>query len=149
MPVSQYIVTTPEGAKYGPTDFQTLSRWADEGRVGPGMLVEDLLSGQTMTAASVPGLFSSYPREAESVHRQIGKNQPTTAMILGFLGIVAWCIPIVGLPVGAFAILFGVRALQTEEKIKGYVGIALGVMCCLLSIANAVLGAIWVSSMKG
>jgi len=147
--VSQYTVTTPEGRRFGPTDFQTLSQWAREGRLAPGMMVEDLLSGQSMTASAVPGLFAQgsevtyapYARPVPSV-----RDHGLAALIVGLVGVVAWCLPIAGLPVGITAIILGARSLKGEDRTKALIGIVLGTLCLLLSIANAILGAfLWQS----
>ncbi|MFI5385714.1 MAG: hypothetical protein ACHQ50_06285 [Fimbriimonadales bacterium] len=145
--MSQYIVVAPDGSRFGPTDFQTLSVWAREGRVTPGMLVEDVLSRETMTASNVPGLFDrAMPQEYVQYTRP---SQAATggrgnlALILGIIGLVAWCLPIVGFPVGITAIIFGVKATKTEDRTKGQVAIILGIFCLLFSIANGIVGAIW------
>lgn len=144
---------TPDGKRYGPTDFPTLSMWAEDGRVGPGMMVQDLLSGQTMVASSVPGLnfanqegpHAAYPRAGEPIPQSA--NASLIAMILGFVGLLAWCIPIVGLPVGAGAVVFGARSLKSPGRTQALIGIVLGCFCLLLSLANAILGAIWYSNL--
>jgi len=134
--VSQYVVVSPEGKHFGPTDFQTLAQWAKEGRVLPGMTVEDLLSGQAMLASAVPGLsFEEVvePAQPTQVFAPT-RNTGLASLILGVLGLGAWCIPFIGMPVGTAAIVLGLRALQTPDRIKALVGIVLGGFCVLLSV---------------
>jgi hypothetical protein len=122
--------------------------WAEDGRVGPGMMVQDLLSGQTMVASAVPGLsfaeqagpHVNYPRTEQQA--QSAGNTSVVAMILGLVGLLAWCLPIVGLPVGAGALIFGLRSLKSEGRTMALVGVVLGSLCLALSLANAILGAI-------
>jgi len=53
----QFNVIAADGNKYGPVDLNTLNSWAVEGRVVAGTDIEDLTSGQTLKAASVPGIM--------------------------------------------------------------------------------------------
>lgn len=151
--VSQYIVIAPDGKRYGPTDFPTLAAWASDGRVLPGMMVEDLLSGQRMVASAVPGLtfgqtdqFATYPRFEPAKSTQ--SNTPLIAMILGLIGLVAWCLPIIGFPVSIVAIVMGAKSLN-EDRPKALTGLILGIVCLLLSIANGILGAMMVMNGRG
>jgi hypothetical protein len=152
--VSQYIVITPEGNRFGPTDFQTLTGWAQDGRVGPGMMVEDVLSGQTMIASAVPGLFDEQGRafapytRVQTIPRE---NNARASLICGLIGLVAWCFPIVGLPLGLSAIILGSRSLKSESRTLALIGIVLGIFTLLLSIANMVLAGMflnWANSIK-
>ena len=148
--MSQYVVITPDGKRYGPTDFQTLAEWALDGRVMPGMMVEDLLSGQTMAASGVPGLqftenvpqYVNYPRTGPA-QRPAGSHG-LTSMVLGLVGLVAWCIPLIGFPISIMAIILGVQAMKGIDRSKAIAGVVLGSVCLLLSAGNGILGAIMV-----
>jgi hypothetical protein len=117
----------------------------------PGMMVEDKLSGTTMTAASVPGLFGSeqiqyapYYRTAAPTAKQT--NQAMISLILGIVGLTAWCIPLAGLPVGLAGMIYGVKGLTTQGRNLAIAGLILSIICFLLSLANAILGAVIASS---
>gem|GEM_PF-5930944 len=146
--MSQYVVVTPEGKQFGPTDFQTLSRWALEGRVAPGMMVEDLLSGQKMVASAVPGLAFGSDQRAESLLRPRGVTAGKLAMIFGLIGLAAWCLPIIGLAVGTAAIVFGLRARNSEESTQAIIGIVLGVFCILMNVGTAIAVAMLIQSLS-
>lgn len=148
--VSQYVVVNAEGRRFGPTDFQTLELWATQGRIGPDMMVEDLLSGTTMTAAAVPGL-SEVLSSGESYYRaqpetSKGDRRATTAFVLGLISVVAWCIPLAGFAVGLGAVICGATSLRSERFAFALLGTILGSLCLLLSIANAILSAIWMAN---
>jgi len=69
-------------------------------------------------------------------------------MTLGLIGLVAWCLPILGFGFGVAAIVAGVRALNSSERTQALVGIVLGATCLLLSIANLIAGAILLASLR-
>ena len=115
------------------------------------MTIQDVLNGQTMPAASVPGLFpegglpeAAYYRPAPQVVRYHG----TTALILGIVTMVAWCLPLFGLPVGIGAIIFGARSLRGEDRSQALIGLILGITGTLLSIGNMILGVLVMNALK-
>ncbi|HWA82023.1 MAG TPA: hypothetical protein VG820_01215 [Fimbriimonadaceae bacterium] len=146
--MSQYYVITPDGKRFGPTDFQTLCQWAGEGRVTPGMMVEDTLSRETMSASSVPGLFppgaqphyAPYLRPTMPPGAAQSSGQATTALVLGIVSMFAWCIPIIGFPLSLTAIVFGIKTMNSFDRTKALVGLILGSIGLLLSIGNFILG---------
>jgi hypothetical protein len=74
-----------------------------------------------------------------SVAQQPGK--PGVSLSLGIFGLIAWIIPIVGLPVTITGLVFGIKALKREEISLAVVGTALCAIGLLLSVGNAVVGA--------
>ncbi len=52
-----YYVLGDGGAKYGPADVDTLNRWAAEGRLHAGSLLEENGTGRTVRVHEVAGLF--------------------------------------------------------------------------------------------
>lgn len=64
------------------------------------------------------------------------------SMVLGIVGFIAWCLPLVGYPVTIVGLVLGIMAL-----VKGKNGMAIaGVIMCsitlLLTLVNSFLGAI-------
>lgn len=144
------MVVSADGRRFGPTDFQTLEEWATQGRIGPGMMVEDLLSGTTMTAAAVPGLSEVlsteggyYRARPETPKRE---RRATTAFVLGLISVVAWCVPLVGFAVGLGAVICGATSVRGDRFVFALIGIILGSLCLLLSLANAILSAIFLTN---
>ncbi|MCE9558104.1 MAG: DUF4339 domain-containing protein [Armatimonadetes bacterium] len=56
-----YFVIMPDGQKYGPANVDTLTQWANEGRLQPTTLVEIEGTGQQMMASSVLGIIWPAP----------------------------------------------------------------------------------------
>jgi hypothetical protein len=52
-----YYVLGEGGAKYGPASLETLRKWVEEGRILPGMMLEDASTGVQIQASQVDGLF--------------------------------------------------------------------------------------------
>lgn len=108
------------------------------------MMVEDTLNGQTMAASAVPGLFpqggqpqyAGYTRPSYTPTQ--GGAHATTAMVLGIVSMVTWCIPIIGIPLAITAIVFGAKNINSEERTKAMVGLVLGIVGLLFSIGSIV-----------
>lgn len=49
------------------------------------------------------------------------------ALVLGIVGVLAWIIPIIGLPVGIIALVLGIIGLKKSSKGMSIVGIVLGI----------------------
>ena len=56
-----YFVIMPDGQKYGPANVDTLTQWANEGRLQPTTIVEIEGTGQQMMASSVLGIIWPAP----------------------------------------------------------------------------------------
>jgi hypothetical protein len=67
---------------------------------------------------------------------------PITALILGCVNLISWCIPRCGCPFGIGGIIFGVLGMQSKQR-RGFAiaGIIMSGLSMLLTIANAALGA--------
>ena len=62
------------------------------------------------------------------------------ALVLGIVGVLAWIIPITGLPVGIIALVLGIIGLKKSSKGMSIVGIVLGIICLVLTIINSAIG---------
>ena len=63
------------------------------------------------------------------------------ALVLGIIGVLAWIIPIIGLPVGIVALVLGIVGIKNSRKGMSIAGIVLGVICLVLTIINGTIGA--------
>lgn len=63
------------------------------------------------------------------------------ALVLGIVGLLAWIIPIIGLPVGVVALILGIMGLMKSNKGMSIAGIVLGIICLVLTIINGAIGA--------
>ena len=57
-----------------------------------------------------------------------------TSLILGIISLIAWLLPIVGVPVSLVGLIFGI-------KLKYNPGIVLNIIGLMLCVANAAIGA--------
>ena len=69
-----------------------------------------------------------------------GSGKATASLVLGLLSIVAWIIPLFGLPMTITGLVLGIKGLGPHSRTRAAVGI---VLCALLiiTIINAGLGA--------
>lgn len=71
---------------------------------------------------------------------------PSTAngaasLVLGIVGMVVWCIPLLGLPVTVIGLTLGIRGLATAGRGMAVAGIALSGIGLFGTIVNAAIGA--------
>jgi hypothetical protein len=73
---------------------------------------------------------------------------PITALVLGCVNFLSWCIPLCGCPVGVAGIIFGVLGLKSKSK-RGFAmaGLIMSIISMLLTIGNAVVG-MWMQMNK-
>jgi len=105
-----------------------------------------------MLASSVPGLFDNggEPVQYAQYTRQVEQpetNYSLAAIIIGGFGMIAWCIPILGIPTGLIAIFLGARSLRSKDRLKAIIAIIFGVTCVLLSVVNILVSAAVMKSM--
>ena len=62
--------------------------------------------------------------------------------IIGCIGLAAWFLPIVGVPVGIAGFLTGRTGRMSPKRTMALVGMCLGLICLYLSVANCFLGAL-------
>ncbi len=133
-----YYVLGDQGQKYGPADIATLNVWVSEGRVLPGTMLEEEVSGGKIAAASVAGLqfqpaappqgtvyqapaASNYPRYDQAPQYQpnqysptsdtAGKSDFTLALVLAIVSpILSFLLPIGGLISAGYGIRAAFRA---------------------------------------
>jgi len=62
------------------------------------------------------------------------------ALVLGLFGLIAWCCPLIGFPVGLLALIFGIIGAGRGGRGMAAAGIILGIITLVLSGINAFLG---------
>lgn len=62
--------------------------------------------------------------------------------VLGLIGIIAWIIPIIGLPVGICGIVFSSLGLESSKRKKAIIGLTLSIIFTILALFNGVIGAV-------
>ncbi len=80
------------------------------------------------------------PVQSNNFQGSYNKKTAMPSLILGIIGLVAWFIPIIGLPVGIIGLVMGVKALKLNRT-TATIGIILSTICIVLTIINGAIGA--------
>jgi hypothetical protein len=90
-----------------------------------------------------------YPQRLD-LERQGKNGMASTSLVLGSIGLLAWCLPIAGLPLTITGLVMGVKGLKSYKQGAATAGIVLNIIGLTLSLLNAALGAyIAVASQQG
>jgi hypothetical protein len=144
-----FTVRTATGI-YGPANLPVIVQWAQEGRVPPDAMLEPTDGAAAVPVSSVPELarivIAPPTRNTGLVQTDIPVSGIETliptrngaALIGYYLGVFS-LIPVLGLPLGLVAIVFGIvgfRAVRRKPNVKGtahaLVAIILGSLTTIL-----------------
>ncbi|AXF57164.1 hypothetical protein [Salicibibacter kimchii] len=64
------------------------------------------------------------------------------AFVLGLVNLIFWFIPLFGFPIGIVAIILGALSLKAANRWAAITGIVVGAITLILTIINAILGAL-------
>lgn len=67
---------------------------------------------------------------------------PLISLLLGLLGLLAWLLPIIGLPVGIAGYFTGRKGKSTQKRRMALAGMGFSVACLCLSAVNSFFGVI-------
>lgn len=69
------------------------------------------------------------------------KGFAIAALVLGIVGLLAWCLPILGYPVAIVGIIMGILGLKkTSMKGMCIAGIVMSGICLVASLVNSIAG---------
>jgi hypothetical protein len=85
-------------------------------------------------SAPDPNPYASAPTPA-------GGGKAIWSLCLGLFGLLAWFLPIIGLPVTITGLVLGIKSLSGPRRGMAIAGIVLCITGLLASIANAAIGA--------
>jgi hypothetical protein len=68
-------------------------------------------------------------------------GKATTSLVLGIIGMLAWCIPIIGLPVTIVGLVFGIKSMNSSKRGMAIAGVVLNIIGLFASVVNAAIGA--------
>lgn len=68
-------------------------------------------------------------------------GKATASLVLGIIGLVAWYIPLFGLPITVIGLVMGFSAKKVAPSGKVTAGIVLSIIGLVLSVINAAAGA--------
>ncbi len=63
------------------------------------------------------------------------------ALVLGIVSLLAWLLPIVGLPVSIVGLVLGIKTVKSEKKAMAIAAIIMSSIGLVLTIINGALGA--------
>ena len=85
------------------------------------------------------------PQEMQSIdgmRPQESNGKSVASLVLGIVGVIAWCLPILGLPVGVIGLIMGIQGYnRSNAKGMAMAGIVLSIICLVLTIINSSIGA--------
>ncbi len=70
-----------------------------------------------------------------------GGGKAIASLCLGLLGLVAWFLPIIGLPTTITGLVLGIKSLHGPRQGMAIAGIVLCIIGLVASISNAAIGA--------
>ncbi len=98
--------------------------------------------GSAWTQHTAPAAQGSGPTAAGfPVQQRDLSGKANTSMVLGLVGIIAWLLPIVGLPVTITGLVFGIKSRNSAARSKAIAGIVLCSIFLTASVINAAIGA--------
>jgi uncharacterized membrane protein YphA (DoxX/SURF4 family) len=78
--------------------------------------------------------------EPEYGHKDHG-GKAIASLVLGILGLLGWCLPIVGLPMTITGLVLGIKGHSSRNQGMAVAGIVLNIIGLVLSVVNAGIGA--------
>ncbi len=69
------------------------------------------------------------------------EGKAKASLILGIVGLIAWLLPIVGIPVTIVGIVKGVQAWKSSKHTLAVAGVVLSIIGLVLAIINMAIGA--------
>lgn len=103
-----------------------------------GKLMED---GATFCSGCGSPLQHQNINTTSNVDKSSNIGLAIISLVFGIVGLLAWIIPIIGLPVGVVALVLGILGIKKSNKGMSIAGIVLGVICLVLTIINGAIGA--------
>jgi hypothetical protein len=69
-----------------------------------------------------------------------GSGKAIASLVLGIVGMVGWCLPIIGLPVTIVGLVLGIMARTSSKRGMAIAGIVLSIIGLALSVVNGAMG---------
>ena len=68
-------------------------------------------------------------------------GKATAGLLLGIFGMVAWIIPLFGLPITIVGLVMSAKGMQSTSRTKAVAGLVLTIIGLVFTIVNAAIGA--------
>jgi len=70
-----------------------------------------------------------------------GGGKAIASLVLGIIGMLAWCIPLFGLPITLTGLILGIKDLGSRNRGMAIAGVVLCSIGLLLTLINGIYGA--------
>lgn len=77
----------------------------------------------------------------DDLNQALPSRKASAARIIGFVSLIAWLIPLIGIPLSMLGLVLGGLGLQAANRKAAMLGMGLCVFTLLLGLINAVVGA--------
>ena len=96
------------------------------------------------TSKRDPHHYQEYDYQPGYNRRNANKNasRATSSLVLGIIGMIAWLLPIAGLPITIVGLVHGIHGQKSSQKGKATAGLVLSIIGLVLTVINAALGAL-------
>jgi hypothetical protein len=98
----------------------------------------------TPSQSSPSQITQSSPEQATQLNKAVDSSKNRKAevgLVLGIVSLLAWLIPLIGLPVAIIGLVYGIKGLKSLNHRAAVIAIILGSVGLVASIANASIGA--------
>lgn len=75
------------------------------------------------------------------MEKQTGGGKAIASLVLGIIGMVAWVIPLFGIPTTVVGLVLGIKGLKSQNKGMAVAGVTLSIIGLVASIINMSIGA--------
>lgn len=68
-------------------------------------------------------------------------GKSVASLVLGLVGLVAWCLPLIGFPVTIVGLIMGILGVKERKNGMAIAGIVLSAITLVITVFNSALGA--------
>lgn len=86
--------------------------------------------------------MDSYVSQNNNQPQEPPKGFAIASLVLGIIGFIAWCLPLVGYPVTIVGLVLGVKARSRGARGMATAGMVLCIITLIFTVINSVLGAV-------
>ena len=71
----------------------------------------------------------------------MNSGKATASLVLGIVSMLAWLLPIIGLPTSIVGLVLGIKSINSPSRGLAITGLTLSIIGLVLTIINASIGA--------
>lgn len=79
--------------------------------------------------------------EENQINNPLQSKQAKISLTLGIVGLIAWIIPIIWLPIQVTGLVYWIKSISSNKKAMASAGVTLCIVWLVLTTANASIGA--------